>query len=1641
MELMLDLENGTLVRVLCDQQFSHTFDLRDLALADEEAVQAFLAKPDEYGKKLYTALFPRETVARRTFESKPDRLLLVALQEAVDAIPWEYTYGLYGRENQADDFLVLSLPFVRGLPPDQRRATSVSGEGLHIIAVPSSPLSRATEQLPIERDWTLLQEVIEDVPRVVTLERCRPPTLKRLRELIANQAGRVIHFIGHGGQREEGAILCFEQENGDLDAVTTQQLLKRLQETAFLVTLSACESAASGPTTWNNVAASLARQGVPYALGMRLSVYDVDARTFFRSFYSELARGSSVEQALFQARLVLAEDSPRRWVIGVPVLYTSLAVPAAGSACQPGTPVIKASDPLLNVDVLPPTDGPFQGRLEELVKLGTVLTNPRPALLFTIHGAGGQGKTALARQAAERFAWAWPGGVWALSLETAQTRAAVVQEMARLLGLETQGITDRGHLENLVQQRLQRRRTLFLLDNAETLLDALQHNSAEARVVVAWLKHLLSKQSTYLVTSRELLTWPDEQYLELPGLQPDDGATLFLRCATPRANEADRAALRALSHRLDGHPLSLRLLARVFGETQQSLEELLASAEAQLVQAHDTYLGPEHRHYKLYACIEVSVRALEPDLRAILSALWIFHTPFLAQTAIAVLDPETEETEEHQSAVRTALHQLWKRSLLTSQTISVRDGSLHVYALLPTTRPYIEAHLEQSYERSTLLSRFGQACFSLTRWIYHELNRGSAASTLTQHIRVDLDRGWQYIGEEDVGQYLCLWGWILYRLGSVSQGLERLELALEQAQEGAKEVFANVLSFLAEACRDVGQMQRALGFYEQALPILREVGNRRGEAMVLNGLAVTYHRLGQVNRPLEFYEQCLQIFREVDDRGGEASTLNNMAGVYCDIGQPHRALAFYEEVLPILRSVEDRRKEAITLCNLARVYNGMGETRRALEYYKQSLPILKAVSDQRSEAAALNGLAATYYKLGETKQALEFYEQTLLVRRAVEDQRGEATTLANLAGIYCDIGQVKQASELYQRALLLSKEVENRLGEAQALNGLATIHHRIGEIGQALEFYEQALLIRQAVKDREGEANTLLSLALVYDGIGQSQRATGLCEQALPILQEIGDREEEAIASGSLAQIYARMGQTTRALELYEQALSLFRKEKNRQREAKVLNDLAVIYRDSGQAERALELYEQALPILREVGNREEEATVLNGQARIYRRMGQIKRALELYTEVLFIFQGEKNRLGEASALNNLALVYGDIGEVERAVALYEQALPICREVGNRGGEAEALNGLATIYYWVDQAEKALELYKQALPIRQEIKDRKGEAATLNNLALVYLKIDQPQRALELYEQALPIRREVGDRGGEATTLNNLAGAYRDLQHYAEALATFDASIQLAQEIRYPAVEIAGLTGRAVLLYEHFKRSEDALRSLDRAWNLFHATGLPRDAGGRTIETVEHLQSVMRQDNPVIELQRTGFLPAALQKQLIENTIAILSFLPEQRLEWVEQVNRLLTYANSQGATWQQESELFTALLLLLDEKEALLPPAHTYLSVLEAIRQGRSEVEAGVSSALQEILQAVHAFLEADDWSAAKRVVEARREWLFRPETEQFFLQSIDQARQTGEEQTAEFLEDSLDVLRACQRDGIEPTFASLLAQTDEQS
>ncbi|MDT9288316.1 tetratricopeptide repeat protein, partial [Limnospira sp. PMC 1298.21] len=80
----------------------------------------------------------------------------------------------------------------------------------------------------------------------------------------------------------------------------------------------------------------------------------------------------------------------------------------------------------------------------------------------------------------------------------------------------------------------------------------------------------------------------------------------------------------------------------------------------------------------------------------------------------------------------------------------------------------------------------------------------------------------------------------------------------------------------------VGEKQTALDYYNQALPLLRAVGDRGGKATTLNNIGAVYDSLGEKQTALDYYNQALPLLRAVGDRRGEATTLNNIGGVYSD---------------------------------------------------------------------------------------------------------------------------------------------------------------------------------------------------------------------------------------------------------------------------------------------------------------------------------------------------------------------------------------------------------------------------------------------------------------------------------------------------------------------------------------------------------------------------------------------------------------------------------------------------------------------------------------------------------------------------------------------------------------------------------------
>src|SRR5437667_11476142 len=117
MELTLTRHSGTQIAVACDGWPSHTFELRMLAPSEDQGLPHPPNDPVAFGQVIYRPLFPPATVAQHLLDAAPERIVLVASDNDIDAILWEYAYRSYAPE-KSESFLILEDHLVRGLPAD-----------------------------------------------------------------------------------------------------------------------------------------------------------------------------------------------------------------------------------------------------------------------------------------------------------------------------------------------------------------------------------------------------------------------------------------------------------------------------------------------------------------------------------------------------------------------------------------------------------------------------------------------------------------------------------------------------------------------------------------------------------------------------------------------------------------------------------------------------------------------------------------------------------------------------------------------------------------------------------------------------------------------------------------------------------------------------------------------------------------------------------------------------------------------------------------------------------------------------------------------------------------------------------------------------------------------------------------------------------------------------------------------------------------------------------------------------------------------------------------------------------------------------------------------------------------------------------
>ncbi len=735
----------------------------------------------------------------------------------------------------------------------------------------------------------------------------------------------------------------------------------------------------------------------------------------------------------------------------------------------------------------PPAD--FTGRQEQIDELVRQLSAGTGAAISGLAGMGGIGKTALALKVAHSISPQYADaqiyvdlkGTSSTPLSPTEVMVHVIRAFDPLMDLRQ---ATKAEIAATYCTLLTNKRALLLLDNAA---DAAQ------------VKPLIPPAScSLLVTSRRYFTLPGLTPLRLDLLPVVQACELVLKiCPRIGAQVADIA--KACGYL----PLALRIAASTLAEhVDVSAQEYLQKL-ADRRQRIDVLKSASDPELDLRATFDYSYALLSTQLRAYWRQLSVFPAPFDATAAAAIWGIEQEPALNALSHfVRVSLldyDEQARRYSMHDLLASFAEACLGAEERMSAQQRHAEHYVRVAASADALYLQGGESVLAgleLFDAEWSHIRAGQAWATANAQTK---EAAAQLCNSYPNAAVYCL----SLRLHPREQihWLQAAATAAHRLKDRRGE--GNHLGNLGLAYFMFGEVQKAIGYHEQALAVSREIGDKRGEGADLGNLGNAYANLGEVQKAIGYHEQALAISREMGDRSGEGNDLGNLGNAYARLGEVRKAIGYHEQALAIHREIGDRRGEANDLVGLGLAYADRGELKKAIRYHEQALAISREIGDRRGEGNDLGNLGNAYADLGEVQKAIGYYEQALIIAREIGDKRGEGNRLGNLGNAYADLGEVQKGIGYYEQALAIAREIGDKRGEGNRLGGLGIAYAKLGEVQKAIRYYEQALAISREIGDRRGEGARLFNLSIALERLGDVPNAISYTEAAWKIYVSI----------------------------------------------------------------------------------------------------------------------------------------------------------------------------------------------------------------------------------------------------------------------------------------------------------------------------------------------------------------------------------------------------------------------------------------------------------------------------------------------------------------------------------------------------------
>ncbi|KAH0549414.1 G-protein-signaling modulator 2 [Cotesia glomerata] len=268
---------------------------------------------------------------------------------------------------------------------------------------------------------------------------------------------------------------------------------------------------------------------------------------------------------------------------------------------------------------------------------------------------------------------------------------------------------------------------------------------------------------------------------------------------------------------------------------------------------------------------------------------------------------------------------------------------------------------------------------------------------------------------------------------------------------------------LGNTLKVMGKFDEAMICCKRHLEISREIGDKQSEGRALYNLGNVYHAKGKqggrghhdpgefsedikqcLQQAVGYYEENLALMRELGDSAAQGRACGNLGNTFYLLGEFQKAIHYHNERLKIAREFGDKAAERRANSNLGNSHIFLGEFEKAAQHYKRTLVLAQELGDRAVEAQACYSLGNTYTLLRDYPTAIEYHLRHLVIAQQLMDRVGEGRACWSLGNAYSAMFNHEKALHFATLHLSISKELGDPMGQATAQMNVADLQKILG---------------------------------------------------------------------------------------------------------------------------------------------------------------------------------------------------------------------------------------------------------------------------------------------------------------------------------------------------------------------------------------------------------------------------------------------------------------------------------------------------------------------------------------------------------------------------------------------------------------------